>query len=60
MPETWTLRQMGTVEGNAAGVFRREPEREAHPYHRNCLLTLRDDLQALGGLWRQGKPPRRH
>jgi hypothetical protein len=46
--ETWILRWLGGMVGNAVGEFRRGAEREADQYHRECLLALRDDLAALG------------
>ena len=45
--ETWILRWLGGMMGNAVGEFRRGAEREADQYHRECLLALRDDLAAL-------------
>jgi len=45
--ETWILRWLGGMLGNAVGEFRRGAEREADQYHRECLLALRDDLAAL-------------
>jgi hypothetical protein len=46
--ETWILRWLGGMVGNAVGEFRGGAEREADQYHRECLLALRDDLAALG------------
>ena len=46
--ETWILRWLGGMVGNAVGEFRRGAEREADQYHRECLLALRDDLAAVG------------
>ncbi len=46
--ETWILRWLGGMVGNAVGEFRREAEQEADRYNRECLLALRDDLVALG------------
>ena len=45
--ETWILRWLGGMMGNAVGEFRGGAEREADQYHRECLLALRDDLAAL-------------
>jgi hypothetical protein len=45
--ETWILRWLGGMVGNAVGEFRLGAEREADLYHRECLLALRDDLAAL-------------
>ncbi len=45
--ETWILRWLGGMTGNAVDEFRRGAEREADQYHRECLLALRDDLAAL-------------
>ena len=45
--ETWILRWLGGMLGNAVSEFRRGAEREADHYHRECLLALRDDLAAL-------------
>jgi hypothetical protein len=45
--ETWILRWLGGMVGSAVSEFRREAEREADQYHRECLLALRDDLGAL-------------
>jgi hypothetical protein len=45
--ETWILRWLGAMVGNAVGEFRGGAEREADQYHRECLLALRDDLAAL-------------
>ncbi len=45
--ETWILRWLGGMVGNAVGEFRRGAELEADQYHRECLLALRDDLAAL-------------
>jgi hypothetical protein len=46
--ETWILRWLGGMMGNAVTEFRRGAEREADQYHRECLLALRDDLAAVG------------
>ena len=46
--ETWILRWLGGMTGNAVDEFRRGAEREADLYNRECLLALRDDLGALG------------
>jgi hypothetical protein len=46
--ETWILRWLGGMVGNAVGEFRGGAEGEADQYHRECLLALRDDLAALG------------
>jgi hypothetical protein len=46
--ETWILRWLGGMVGNAVGDFRRGAEREADQYHRECLLALRDDLAVAG------------
>ncbi len=45
--ETWILRWLGGMMGNAVNEFRRGAEKEADRYHRECLLALRDDLAAL-------------
>jgi hypothetical protein len=45
--ETWILRWLGGMVGDAVGEFRRGAELEADRYHRECLLALRDDLGAL-------------
>jgi len=45
--ETWILRWLGGMMGNAVTEFRRGAEREADQYHRECLLALRDDLAAV-------------
>jgi hypothetical protein len=45
--ETWILRWLGGMMGNAVSEFRRGAEREADQYHRECLLALRDDVTAL-------------
>jgi hypothetical protein len=45
--ETWILRWLGGLVGNAVGEFRQGAEREADQYHRECLLALRDDLLVL-------------
>jgi len=45
--ETWILRWLGGMLGDAVDEFRRGAEREADQYHRECLLALRDDLVAL-------------
>ena len=45
--ETWILRWLGGLTTNALGEFRRDAEREADLYVRECLLALRDDLVAL-------------
>jgi hypothetical protein len=47
--ETWVLRWLGGMMGNAVSEFRLGAEREADQYHRECLLALRDDLGALAG-----------
>jgi hypothetical protein len=46
--ETWILRWLGGMVGNAVTEFRRGAEREADQYHRECLLALRDDLAVAG------------
>ncbi|HSD28844.1 MAG TPA: hypothetical protein VLL75_16200 [Vicinamibacteria bacterium] len=48
--ETWILRWLGGMMGNAVNEFRRGAELEADQYHRECLLALRDDLAALEGV----------
>jgi hypothetical protein len=45
--ETWILRWLGGLTNNALGEFRRDAEQEADLYVRECLLALRDDLDAL-------------
>ncbi len=45
--ETWILRWLGGMTGNAVDEFRLGAEREADQYNRECLLALRDDLAAL-------------
>jgi hypothetical protein len=45
--ETWILRWLGGMMGDAVGEFRGGAEREADQYNRDCLLALRDDLAAL-------------
>jgi hypothetical protein len=45
--ESWVLRWFGGMTSGALAEFRREAEREADLYHRECLLALRDDLAAL-------------
>lgn len=45
--ETWILRWLGGMTGNAVDEFRRGAEREADQYNRECLLALRDDVVAL-------------
>ena len=45
--ETWILRWLGGMTSHALGEFRRGAEREADQYARECLLALRDDLEAL-------------
>jgi hypothetical protein len=44
--ETWILRWLGGMVGNAVGEFRDGAEREADQFNRECLLALRDDLVA--------------
>jgi hypothetical protein len=48
--ETWILRWLGGMVGDAVSEFRRGAEREADQYHGECLLALRDDLAALDDL----------
>jgi hypothetical protein len=45
--ETWILRWLGGMTGNAMDEFRRGAEREADQYNHECLLALRDDVVAL-------------
>ncbi len=45
--ESWLLRWLGGLAGNALSEFRRGAEAEADRYHRECLLALRDDLIEL-------------
>jgi hypothetical protein len=54
--ETWILRWLGGMVGNAVGEFRRGGEREADQFHRECLLALRDDLAALDDTGRATGP----
>jgi hypothetical protein len=45
--ETWILRWLGGMMGNAVEEYRLGAEREVDRYLRDCLLALRDDLAAL-------------
>jgi hypothetical protein len=45
--ETWILRWLGGMMGNAIGEYRLGAEAEVDRYLRDCLLALRDDLAAL-------------
>jgi hypothetical protein len=45
--ETWLLRWLGGMAGDAASEFRRGAEKEADQFTRDWLLALRDDLAAL-------------
>ena len=45
--ETWILRWLGGMMGNAVTEFRSGAEVEIDRYIRECLLALRDDLVAL-------------
>ncbi|HEY7411311.1 MAG TPA: hypothetical protein VII13_11240 [Vicinamibacteria bacterium] len=45
--ESWLLRWLGGMAGDAASEFRRGAEKEADQFHREWLLALRDDLAAL-------------
>jgi hypothetical protein len=45
--ETWVLRWLGGMMGNAITEFRSGAEIEVDRYLRDCLLALRDDLVAI-------------
>jgi hypothetical protein len=45
--ETWLLRWLGGMMGNAVVEFRDGAEREIDGYLQECLRALRDDLAAL-------------
>jgi hypothetical protein len=45
--ETWILRWLGGMVGDAVNEFRRGAEAEADRYNREVLLALRDDLTDL-------------
>ena len=45
--ETWILRWLGGMMGNAITEFRSGAEAEVDRYLRDCLLALRDDLVAI-------------
>jgi hypothetical protein len=45
--ETWILRWLGGMMGNAVTEFRSGAEAEVDRYLRDCLLAVRDDLASL-------------
>lgn len=55
--ETWIPRWLAGLVGQPPGEFRREAEREADLYYRDCLLALRNDLRRDLRSIRPGQDP---